>query len=63
MTGNKQRHYDEDGESYSRKLKHSRNRKGEGMRVLNTYNEEHYDEQDLDYDFELYDEDDNTNTN
>ena len=35
MTGNKQRHYDEDGESYSRNVNHTRNRKGEGMRVIN----------------------------
>jgi len=45
-----------------KKTKHARNQKGKGMKVLNSYVEEYYDEQDLDYDFETYDEDDNTNT-
>jgi hypothetical protein len=44
-----------------KKVKHSRNEKGKGMKVLNSYVEEDYDE-DLDYDFDTYDEDDNTNT-
>ena len=45
-----------------KKVKHARNQKGKGMKVLNSYAEEYYDDEDLDYDFEAYDEDDNTNT-
>ena len=45
-----------------KKTKHARNQKGKGMKVLNSYVEEYYDEHDLDYDFDTYDEDSNTNT-
>jgi len=45
-----------------KKTKHARNQKGKGMKVLNSYVEEYYDDEDLDYDFEAYDEDDHTNT-
>ena len=44
-----------------KKTKHAKNQKGKGMKVLNRYVEEDYDE-DLDYDFDIYDEDENTNT-
>jgi hypothetical protein len=44
-----------------KKVKHSRNQKGKGMKVLNSYVEEYYDDN-IDYDFETYDEDNNTNT-
>ena len=46
-----------------KKVKHSRNQKGKGMKVLNSYVEEDYSDEDLDYDFDIYDEYDNTNTN
>jgi hypothetical protein len=45
-----------------KKTKHARNQKGKGMKVLNSHVEEYYDDEDLDYDFETYDEDSNTNT-
>ena len=45
-----------------KKPKHARNQKGKGMKVLNSYVEEYYDDEDLDYDFETYYGDDNTNT-
>jgi hypothetical protein len=45
-----------------KKTKHARNQKGKGMKVLNSYVEEYYDDEDLDYDFETYDEDKHTNT-
>jgi hypothetical protein len=44
-----------------KKTKHARNIKGKGMKVLNSYVEEYYDEETLDYDFDI-DEDDHTNT-
>lgn len=44
-----------------KKVKHSRNQKGKGMKVLNSYVEEYYDDN-IDYDFDTYDEDNNTNT-
>lgn len=63
MTQEKYRQYEDDGESKSlKRLKHARNQKGKGMKVLNSYVEEDYDDEDLDYDFEAYYEDDN-NTN
>lgn len=43
-----------------KKVKHSRNQKGKGMKVLNSYVEEDYDDN-LDYDFDI-DEDNYTNT-
>jgi hypothetical protein len=45
-----------------KKTKHARNQKGKGMKVLNSYVEEYYDDEDLDYDFDKYDEDKHTNT-
>jgi hypothetical protein len=44
-----------------KKVKHARNQKGKGMKVLNSYVEEYYDDN-TDYDLETYDEDNNTNT-
>lgn len=61
MTLKKDRQY-EDEVTSSKKLKHARNQKGKGMKVLNSYVEEYYDDEDLDYDFESYYEDENTNT-
>lgn len=61
MTLKKDRQYDDEVNS-TKRLKHARNQKGKGMKVLNSYAEEYYDDEDLDYDFEAYDEDDDTNT-
>ena len=62
MTQKKYLHFEDEVEVKSnRKIKHSTNQKGRGMKVLNSYVEEYYEE-DLDYDFETYNEDDNTNT-
>ena len=62
MTLKKDRQYeDEDSRKSGRRLKHAMNQKGKGMKVLNSYVEEDYDE-DLDYDFDIYDDDENTNT-
>jgi hypothetical protein len=44
-----------------KKVKHSRNQKGKGMKVLNSYVEEDYDDYSYD-EIDIYDEDDNTNT-
>lgn len=63
MTQKKYLHFEDEVEVKSnRKVKHSKNQKGKGMKVLNKYVEEYYDDEDLDYDFETYNEDDNTNT-
>jgi hypothetical protein len=62
MTQKIDRQYDDEVKS-SKKLKHARNQKGKGMKVLNSYVEEDYSDEDLDYDFDIYDEYDNTNTN
>jgi uncharacterized protein YpmS len=63
MTQKKYLHFEDEVEVKSnRKVKHSTNQKGRGMKVLNSYVEEYYDEEDLDYDFETYNEDDNTKT-
>jgi len=61
MTLKKDLHFDDEVISY-KKVKHARNQKGKGMKVLNSYAEEYYDDEDLDYEFEAYDEDDDTNT-
>jgi len=61
MTLKKDRQYDDEVTS-NKRLKHARNQKGKGMKVLNSYAEEYYDDEDLDYEFEAYDEDDDTNT-
>ena len=64
MTQKKYLHFEDEVEIKStRRLKHSRNQKGKGMKVLNSYVEEDYSDEDLDYDFDIYDEYDNTNTN
>jgi hypothetical protein len=44
-----------------KKVKHSRNQKGKGMKVLNSYVEEDYDDYSYD-EIDIHDEDDNTNT-
>jgi hypothetical protein len=44
-----------------KKVKHSRNQKGKGMKVLNSYVEEDYDDYSYD-ETDIHDEDDNTNT-
>lgn len=62
MTQEKYRQYEDDASKSLKRLKHARNEKGKGMRVLNSYVEEDYDDEDLDYDFEAYYKDDNTNT-
>jgi hypothetical protein len=62
MTQKIDRQYDDEVKS-NKKLKHARNQKGKGMKVLNSYVEEDYSDEDLDYDFDIYDEYDNTNTN
>jgi L-rhamnose isomerase len=62
MTQEKYRQYEDDESKSPKRLKHARNEKGKGMKVLNSYVEEDYDDEDLDYDFESYYEDDNTNT-
>jgi hypothetical protein len=54
---------DEEEVRSSKRVKHARNQKGKGMRILNRYDENDYDEEELDHEIESYDEDDNTNTN
>lgn len=61
MTLKKDRQPEDEGFS-KKKVKHARNPKGQGMKVLNSYAEEYYDDEDLDYDFESYYEDENTKT-
>jgi hypothetical protein len=62
MTQKKYLHFEDEVEIKStRRLKHSRNQKGKGMKVLNSYVEEDYDDENLDYDFDI-DEDNHTNT-
>ena len=61
MTQKKFRQQDEDEEVGRKRVKHSRNQKGEGMKVLNSYVEEYYDDEDLDYEFDIH-EDKHTNT-
>lgn len=49
--------YDEDGEFRSKKRpKHASNRKGQGMRVLNTYDEDYYDSDPFDDELDIDDE-------
>ena len=61
MTLKKDRQYDDEVTS-NKRLKHARNQKGKGMKVLNSYVEEYYSDEDLDYEFDIDDEDDYTNT-
>jgi hypothetical protein len=59
MTPKRDRQYEDDGERKSnRKLKHAPNQKGKGMKVLNRYIEEDYEDDFDDIDNEY----DNTNT-
>lgn len=52
--------YREDEDEYSRKkssktAKHSRNVPGQGMRVINSWSEEEYDDESYDFEDEYYD--------
>lgn len=49
---------DEDGRRKGKPAKHSRNIPGQGMRVINNWSEEEYDEDDDSYEFddEYYDD-------
>ena len=60
MTQKIDRQYDDEVKS-NKRLKHARNQKGKGMKVLNSYVEEDYDDYSYD-EIDIYDEDDNTNT-
>lgn len=63
MTQKKYLHFEDEVEIKShKKVKHARNPKGKGMRILNSNAEDYYDEDDLDYEFEAY-EASNTHTN
>lgn len=63
MSQKKYLHFEDEVEvKSSRKIKHAKNQKGKGMKVLNNYAEEYYDDEDLDYEVEAY-EVKHTNTN
>lgn len=47
---------DEDRNHKKHKPKHSRNVRGQGMRVINSYDEDYYDDEPFDDEFEIEDE-------
>lgn len=47
---------DEDRNLKKHKPKHSRNVRGQGMRVINSYDEDYYDDEPFDDEFEIEDE-------
>ena len=47
---------DEDRNLKKHKPKHSRNVRGQGMRVINSYDEDYYDDEPFDDEFQIEDE-------